>query len=147
MKKLKKLLALYAAPRQVNFAGSFVAEQTLRLNFRNVPLQTVLDCIGNAAGFMVEVKSNVAVNEKVDIQSNQRLSEDEALNLLEQLLHKRGCTLIQNGRKLSIMRTEDAKKSYIPIRLAGHYHGILKGPASSRALFAPVAPVAPNWSN
>jgi type II secretory pathway component GspD/PulD (secretin) len=144
MKKLKKLLALYVPPRQVNCAGCFAADQTLRLNFCNVPLKTVLDYIGNAAGFLVEVKSNVAVNDKVDIRSKQPLSHDEALDLLERVLHKRGCTLVQNGRRLSIMRTEDAKKTYIPIRLAGNYQGILKGPASSRGLFAPVAS---SWSN
>ncbi len=144
MKKLKKLLALYVAPRQVNCAGSFAPDQTLSLNFRNVPLQTVLDYIGNAAGFLVEVKSNVAVNDKVDIRSNQRLNTDEALKLLEQVLHKRGCTLVRNGRKLSIMRTDEAKKTYIPIRLAGNYQGMLKGSSSSRGLFAPIAS---SWSN
>lgn len=144
MKKLKKLFALCVAPRQVNRTKSFAPDQTLRLNFRNAPLQMVLDHISDIAGFQVDVKSNVAVNDKVDIQSKQPVSHDEALNLLKQVLHEHGCTLIQNGRKLAIMRTQEAKKSYIPIRLAGNYQGILKGPASSRGLFAPVAS---SWSN
>ncbi|HZQ48123.1 MAG TPA: hypothetical protein VFC07_13990 [Verrucomicrobiae bacterium] len=146
MKKLKQLFAICTAPRKVHGTRDFEPDQALRLNFRNAPLQMVLDSIAKALGLIIEIKPNVAVNDKVDVWSNQPLSNTEALNLLEQVLHRHDCTLIQNGRRLVIMRTGDAKKTYIPIRPTMNYQGTFKvrGPAPSRGLFTPAASI---WSN
>lgn len=144
MKKVKELLARFVASREVNAAGSFASDQTLRLNFRNTPLRVVLDYLRKSGGLVIEVRPNVTVSEKVDAFNDQLLSCDEALNLLEKVLHKQHCTLIQNGGRVVIMQTEDAKKSYIPIRLAGNHLALLKKPASSGRLFTPAAS---SWSN
>lgn len=133
-----------AIPENSADAQTITAEQPLTLNFRNAPLRAVLDYVSDAAGFTVEVRRNVAVNEAVDAWSNQPLDNDQALDLLRHILRDRGCTLVQNGRKLAIMRTEDAKKSYIPIRLAKDYQNILNPPTLSRSLFSSAA--SP-WAN
>lgn len=144
MKKLKQLFAIYATPQKVNRTGDFAPGQTLRLKFRNTPLRKVLGYLSKSVGLMIDVQPNVAVDERVDAFSDQPLSHDEALNLLEKILHEQGCTLIQNGRTLAIMRTEDAKKSYIPIRLTRNHAAIHKELASSIRLFTPAAST---WSN
>src|SRR5579872_1095087 len=119
----KQLSASRIAPHNAHRTQDLQPDKTLRLNFHNAPLQLVLDYIGNALGLLIEVKPNVAVNDKVDARSDQPLNNDEALNLLEEVLQKQGCTLVQNGHGLAIMRIEDAKRSYIPIRLARNHPG------------------------
>lgn len=119
------------------------ATPTLHMNFRNAPLKTVLDYLSDATGVAVDIKANVALNNRVDAWSSEPMAYDQALGLLEQVLHKTGCTLIQHGRRLAIMRTAEAKKSYIPIRLAKNHQGILNGTAS-RSLFTSAA--SP-WAN
>ncbi len=120
-----------------------VPDRNLHLNFHNTPLGSVLDFMSDTAGFMIEVKSNVTLHERVDFWSNEPLDNDHALDLLGQVLHKRGCTVIKNGRKLSIMRTQDAKKSYIPLRLPAKDSQIILSQASSaRPMFVSGAPTS-----
>ena len=117
--------------------------RNLHLNFHNTPLGLVLDFMSDAAGFMIEVKSNVTLHDRVDFWSNEPLDDDHALDLLGLILHKRGCTVIKNGRKLSIMRTQDAKKSYIPLRLpAKNSQILLSQAASARPVFTSAAPTS-----
>jgi len=144
MKKMKPLFAIHVVPHAAHRTRDLLPDQTLRLNFHNAPLQMVLDYIGDTLGLLIEVKPNVAVNDKVDAWSDQPLKSDEALNLLEQVLHRQGCTLIQNGHRLAIMKIEDAKKSYIPIRLARNHQGILKQTVGSRGLFTSSASIFSN---
>lgn len=144
MKKAKKWPAVYPAFQNVNKTQGFAPAQTLHLGFRNAPLRIVLDYIGKMTGLIIEVKPNVVVNNLIDVYSDRPLNNHEALGLLEQTLHKQGCTIIQNGRWIAIMRTEDAKKTYIPIRFDRSYQGIRNGPASSRSLFSQVASLCSN---
>jgi type II secretory pathway component GspD/PulD (secretin) len=118
-----------------------VPGRNLHLNFHNTPLGSVLDFMSDTAGFMIEVKSNVTLHDRVDFWSNEPLDDDHALDLLGLILHKRGCTVIKNGRKLSIMRTQDAKKSYIPLHLpAKDSQIILNQAVSARPGFVSSAP-------
>ena len=87
----------------------------LRLDFRGVPLQHVFDYFSNAAGVFIHVKPNVDVWTPVDAFHTDHLSRQEALELLQHVLNKNGCTAIQDGKKLTVIRSEDVKKSYIPL--------------------------------
>src|ERR1041385_596014 len=58
-------------------AGS-ETEKGLRLNFRGVPLEMVLNYLSDAAGFIIVLETKV--EGKVDVWSNQPMSKDEAVN-------------------------------------------------------------------
>ena len=99
-------------PRSV---ADFPADKGLRMNFRNVPLETVLDYLSEAAGFIIHIKPGVEVTGKVNVWSDQPLDKDESVALLEQVLADNGFAVIRNGRMLTILKSDDAKKSDIPV--------------------------------
>jgi general secretion pathway protein D len=89
-------------------------EEGLRLNFRGVPLDTVLDYMSEAAGFVIV--RNTEVSGRVDVWSHQPLSKDEAVNLLNTILNEKGYAAVRNGRTLTIVDRDEAKKRDIPVR-------------------------------
>src|SRR4051812_21244530 len=89
-------------------------EKNLRLNFRNVPLEMVLNYLSDAAGFIIVLETDI--KGKVDVWSNQPLNRDEAVDLLNTILNKNGYAVIQNGRTLRVVSREDAKVKDIPVR-------------------------------
>ena len=90
------------------------AEQGLRMNFRGVPLEMVLEYLSDAAGFIIVLETEV--KGKVDAWSNQPLSKDEAVSLLNTVLNKNGYSAIRNGRTLRIVSRDEAKTKDIPVR-------------------------------
>src|SRR5579859_8271154 len=109
-----------AGPAQdvnTNNAADFPPEKGLRFNFRGVPLEMVLNYLSSAAGFIIHLKPGVNVKGEVNAWSSQPLSKDEAVNLLKQALSENGYTAIQDGRTLTIVRTDESKKSYLPVKL------------------------------
>jgi len=92
-------------------------EEGLRLNFRGVPLDTVLDYMSEAAGFVIV--RNTEVSGRVDVWSHQPLSKDEAVNLLNTILNEKGYAAVRNGRTLTIVDRDEAAKRDIPVRTGG----------------------------
>src|SRR5204863_7681874 len=86
----------------------------LRLNFRGVPLDMVLNYLSDAAGFIVVMESEP--KGKVDVWSNQPLTKNEAVDLLNTILNRNGYAAIRNDRTLKIVNREDAKTRNIPGR-------------------------------
>ena len=99
-------------------------EKNLRLNFRGVPLEMVLNYLSEAAGFIIVLETKV--EGKVDAWSNQPLSKEEAVNLLNAVLNKNKYAAIQNGRTLTIVSLEDAKKRNIPVKTGNNPDAIPK---------------------
>jgi len=87
---------------------------TLRFNFRGAPLETVLDYMSDAAGFVIVLET--PVRGTVDMWSSQPVSKAEAVQLLNIALNKNGYTATLQGRNLVVASKEDAKKRNIPIR-------------------------------
>lgn len=100
-----------------NNASDFPPEKGLRFNFRGVPLEMVLNYLSSAAGFIIHLKPGVDVKGEVNAWSNQPLSKEEAVGLLKQSLSENGYTAIEDGRTLTILRTEESKKNYLPVKL------------------------------
>jgi general secretion pathway protein D len=92
-------------------------EEGLRLNFRGVPLDTVLDYMSEAAGFVIV--RNTEVSGRVDVWSHQPLNKDEAVNLLNTILNEKGYAAVRNGRTLTIVDRDEAAKRDIPVRTGG----------------------------
>ena len=88
-------------------------EEGLRLNFRGVPLEMVLDYLSDAAGFVIVLETEVKGT--VDVWSNQPLNKEEAVDLLNSVLNKNGYAAIRDGRMLTVVTTEEAKKRNVPV--------------------------------
>ena len=91
-----------------------VNEPELRLNFRGAPLDLVLDYLSEAAGFTVMLETDVSGT--VDVWSNQPLTRDEAVDVLNSALNRNGYAAIRDGKKLTIVTKEEAKRRNIPVR-------------------------------
>lgn len=99
-------------------------EPGLRMNFRNAALDQVLNYLSEAAGFVIVLDTKVTG--KIDAWSNQPLSRDEAVDLLNSVLNRNGYAAIRNGRILTIVSKEDAKTRDIPVILEGDPNRIPK---------------------
>jgi len=100
------------------------AEAALRLNFRGVALDMVLNYLSEAAGFIIVLET--PVKGTVDVWSNNPLTKAEAVDLLNSVLNRNGYAALQNGRTLTIVSKEDAKKRDIPIKIGGAFRDIPK---------------------
>lgn len=87
---------------------------TLRFNFRGAPLETVLNYLSEAAGFVIVLET--PVKGTIDMWSAQPVSRLEAVQLLNLALDKHGYTAALKGRNLVVRSKEDARKKNIPIR-------------------------------
>jgi len=85
----------------------------LKLEFHKSSLETVLNYLRKSAGLIIHVSSNVKMERTVDLWRDEPVTTAEALVLLKQVLIEKGCTLIQKGRLLSIIRSQDVKKNWI----------------------------------
>lgn len=90
-------------------------EPGLRLNFRNASLDLVLNYLSEAAGFIIVLDTKVSG--KIDAWSNQPLSKDEAVDLLNSVLNRNGYAAIRHGRTLTIVNKDEAKTKDIPVIL------------------------------
>jgi len=86
----------------------------IRLNFRNAPLDTVLNYLSAAAGFHIVVESSVSGT--VSVISSQPMTKDEAVDLLNSVLNKNGLALIRDGNILTVIRQSDATGRNIPVK-------------------------------
>lgn len=91
-----------------------VEEAPLRLNFRGAPLDLVLDYLSEAAGFIIILETEV--KGKLDVWSNQPLTRTEAVELLNQVLAKNGYAALQEGRTLTILTQDEARRRNTPVR-------------------------------
>jgi len=94
----------------------------LRLNFRGAPLESVLSYLSDAAGFIIVLDTQVSG--RVDLWSEQPVTKDEAVDLLNSVLNKNGYAAIRDGRTLTIMSKNDAKTRNIPVKTSNDPNAI-----------------------
>ncbi len=99
-------------------------EKGIRFNFRGVPLEMVLNYLSEAAGFIIVMETRV--EGKVDAWSNQPLTKEEAVEVLNTVLNKNGYAAIRNGRTLKIVSRDEAKTKDIPVRSGSKPEDIAK---------------------
>jgi type II secretory pathway component GspD/PulD (secretin) len=92
-------------------------ERNLHLNFRGAPLELVLDYLSEAAGFIIDLQTEV--KGKVDVWSSQPLTRGEAVEVLNSVLHRNGYAAIRSGRTLTIVTREEARRMNIPVISGG----------------------------
>src|ERR1051325_10113742 len=87
----------------------------LRMNFRDASLDQLLSYLSEAAGFIINIKPGTSVRGKVTLMSNDALTRDEAINLLNTVLNQNNLAAVENGRTLSVMPRDEAKIAGIPV--------------------------------
>jgi general secretion pathway protein D len=83
------------------------------LNFRNAPVDAVLDHLSRAAGFII-IK-DVPVSGTVDVMSQQPMSPEEAVDLLNRVLARQDLAAVQSDRVLRIVSRATALKADLPV--------------------------------
>ena len=111
------------APAEVPEA---TAGQGLMLNFRGAPLELVLTYLSKAAGFVFMPDPGLDLKGRVDIWSQQPLDKNEAIDLLNTILNKNGFATVRNGRTVTIMNRDEAKKRDIPVKTGSDPEAIPK---------------------
>ncbi|MEL7087035.1 MAG: type II secretion system secretin GspD [Planctomycetota bacterium] len=90
-------------------------EAPLIMNFRDVPLQTILDYLSNEAGLIVV--SEVDLNgDRITVFNLQPVTLDEAIAMLNTVLFEKGFTAVRRQRLLKVVMLSDAKTQSIPVR-------------------------------
>jgi len=115
---------LFAQEREANIPAdpqtgkpstSAIAEDPhLTMNFEGVPLQSVLEYMSEAAGFII--LGDTKVRGDVTILSKQPLNREEAVDLLDTILNEKGYTAIRRGRILKIVEKDKALIEDIPVK-------------------------------
>ena len=116
----------------------------LRLNFRNAPLEMVLNYLSDAAGFIIVLDTHV--NGNVTIVSTHPVSQDEAVNLLNTELNRNDYAAIRNGRTLTIVDKSDAKTRNIPVKTGNIPNSIPDNDKMQRGSFPSGLWRRSNWS-
>jgi general secretion pathway protein D len=86
------------------------------MNFRNAPLEQVLEHLSEAAGFIIVLEA--PVKGTVNVISAKPLSQDEAVDFLNTVLNKNGLAAIRDGRTLTIVDRTTAKSRNIPVKVS-----------------------------
>ena len=117
-------VTLFAQERETNIrAGSqtgkpstlaIAEDPQLMLNFQDVPLQSVLEYMSEAAGFII--LGDTKVSGDVTILSKQPLNREEAVDLLDTILNEKGYTAIRRGRILKIVEKDKALIEDLPVK-------------------------------
>jgi general secretion pathway protein D len=89
-------------------------QKGVRLNFRGVPLETVLSYLSKAAGLIINLET--PVKGTVDVWSDQPVSIEEAVNLVDSVLNKNGYSALHAGRTLTIVSRATAKTQPLPVK-------------------------------
>jgi len=85
----------------------------IQLDFRNAPLEMVLNYLSDAAGLIIVLDTRVSGNVTI---KGSHLTRDEAVDLLNAVLNKNNYAAMRNGRTLTIVDKNDAKTRDIPVK-------------------------------
>jgi len=85
------------------------------LNFKNAPLDLVLEHLSEAAGFVIVLEA--PAKGTVSVVSHRPVNRDEAVDLLNSILDKNGLAAIRDGRILTIVDRATAKSRNTPVKV------------------------------
>ncbi|MDB5332402.1 MAG: gspD 1, partial [Phycisphaerales bacterium] len=88
--------------------------QKMKLHFKDASADAVLTYLSEAAGFIIIM--DTPVDGRVNIDSEQDVTADEALTLINAALKNLRLTAIQQGRVLRIVQVDVAKHMNLPVR-------------------------------
>jgi general secretion pathway protein D len=117
------------APEQGSVASDFMPpaepigtnQNDLTLNFKNAPLDLVLNYLSDAAGFIIDQQAPVSGRVTV---IGKHLTKDEAVDLLNSELNRNNYAATRDGRTLTIMSKDAAKSGNIPVKMGNVWTNI-----------------------
>ncbi|MBT5706714.1 MAG: hypothetical protein HOI66_10365 [Verrucomicrobia bacterium] len=112
--QLALVLALITGITTSSLNAQNEGEPTLKFNFRGAPIETVLDYLSEAAGFIIVLETDVTGD--INAWSNKPITTDEAVDLLDTLLADKGYAAIRNGKILKIVSQDDAQRYNLPVK-------------------------------
>ena len=86
----------------------------LRMSFRNVPLEMVLEYMSEAAGFAIIAEADVSGT--VSVWNNEPLDKNQAVALLDSILIEKGYTAVRVGNTLKIISKSNASTQNLPVQ-------------------------------
>ena len=89
-------------------------EITVKLNFQDAPLQTVLEYLSETAGLTV-VSDEPIIDGRMTVISRQPISLGQAVSLINSILKEKSLTTVLTGKTLKVVTLEKAKKENIPV--------------------------------
>ena len=104
-----------ATPTATSASASVGSGPGIQMNFRNAPLEQVLEYLSEAAGFIIVL--DAPVKGTVNVISAKPMSQDEAVDFLNSVLNKNGLAAIRDGRTLTIVDRAVAKTRDIPVKV------------------------------
>jgi general secretion pathway protein D len=114
-KALESATALTGTPTATSASASVGSGPGIQMNFRNAPLEQVLEYLSEAAGFIIVL--DAPVKGTVNVISAKPMSQDEAVDFLNSVLNKNGLAAIRDGRTLTIVDRAVAKTRDIPVKV------------------------------
>ena len=93
--------------------GAHGQDAAIKFNFRGADIETVLDYLSEAAGFIIVMETDV--EGEINAWSNQPISTDDAVDLLDTLLADKGYAIVRNKRILKIVDQDEARKYNLPV--------------------------------
>jgi len=102
-----------SAPTADGTASDANPPEHLQMNFRNAPVDLVLDHL-SAAGHLI-IHKETDPRGVIDVESKDPLSLDEAIELLNSALRKNGCAVTRDGRILTVVSLDSAKSSDLEV--------------------------------
>lgn len=102
-------------PTQIPAPAANGGSAGIQMNFRNAPLEQVLEYLSEAAGFIIVL--DAPVKGTVNVISAKPMSQDEAVDFLSSVLNKNGLAAIRDGRTLTIVDRAAAKTRDIPVKV------------------------------
>lgn len=89
-------------------------EKGMKLNFRGVPLEMVLNYFAEAAGYTIVPK--VDIRGRVDVWSEDALTKTEAVDVLNNVLSRNGYAAYLTGRTLNVVNRDEMKQKPLPVK-------------------------------
>jgi general secretion pathway protein D len=93
-------------------------DKGMRLNFRGVPLEMVLNYFSEAAGFLI-VPKVTDIRGRVDVWSEDPLTKDEAVSVLNNVLSRNNYAAFRSGRTLNIVDKDAMPRMPLPVTPGG----------------------------
>lgn len=98
---------------QAALSGSTNRAAGLRMDFHHAALDQILDYLSDAAGLIIHKEDDLKAD--LDVSSQNSLTCDEAVQLLNSSLKKSGGAVFRDGRILTVTRLDAAKTSDLEV--------------------------------
>jgi type II secretory pathway component GspD/PulD (secretin) len=104
-----------AAVEQQEKARDLAGTKQVRVNFKAVPLDNVLEYLSDAGGFIINREASA--NPAVTLQSSEPVHVFAAVRLLNSVLKTNGLQILYKGRILTVLETDQTKTADLEIEV------------------------------